>query len=125
MAGVPILPTIIWGSQRVWTKDHPKRLGRSGVPIFLSVGEPIEVGRRDDHEQANALLVERMTALLHAAQDAYPPIPADELCFVPARLGGTAPTPERAAQLDADEAAAKAARRAARAGGTQSTHTEA
>src|SRR4051812_9297968 len=26
-AGVPLLPTIIWGSQRGWTKGRPKRLG--------------------------------------------------------------------------------------------------
>jgi 1-acyl-sn-glycerol-3-phosphate acyltransferase len=111
MAGVPILPTIIWGSQRVWTKDYPKRLGRTKVPITLSVGEPIVVGRRDDHEAAAALLVERMTALLHAAQDAYPPMTGDDLKFLPARLGGTAPTPEQATKLDAEEAAARAARR--------------
>ena len=120
LAGVPILPTVIWGSQRVWTKDHPKRLGRTAVPIFLSVGEPIVVGRRDDHEAAQLLLVERMTDLLHAAQDSYPPMTGADLRFLPARLGGTAPTPERAAELDAEEAAAKAARRAARADGSAS-----
>ena len=38
-AGVPLLPTVIWGSQRVWTKDHPKRLGRTRIPIVLSVGD--------------------------------------------------------------------------------------
>src|SRR3990170_8054847 len=31
-AGVPVLPTVIWGSQRVWTKGHQKRLGRTKVP---------------------------------------------------------------------------------------------
>ncbi|MDQ1734912.1 MAG: hypothetical protein QOH56_1163 [Pseudonocardiales bacterium] len=111
MAGVPILPTVIWGSQRVWTKDHPKRLGRTNVPIILSVGEPITVERRDDAEAANLLLMQRMTELLHAAQDEYPPLIGDDLKFLPARLGGTAPTPQRAAELDAEEAANRAARR--------------
>jgi 1-acyl-sn-glycerol-3-phosphate acyltransferase len=114
MAGVPILPTVIWGSQRVWTKDYPKRLGRTKIPIILSVGEPISVARRDDAELVTKELIDRMTALLHAAQEEYPPLSGDELKFLPARLGGTAPTPERAAQLDAEEAAAKAARRAAK-----------
>ncbi|MDQ1718696.1 MAG: hypothetical protein QOE89_2649 [Pseudonocardiales bacterium] len=112
MAGVPILPTVIWGSQRVWTKDYPKRLGRTNVPIILSVGEPITVGRRDDAEAANLLLMQRMTELLHAAQDEYPPLTGEDLKFLPSRLGGTAPTPQRAAELDAAEAADRAARRA-------------
>ena len=33
-AGVPVLPVTIWGSQRVWTKGHPKRLGRTNTPIY-------------------------------------------------------------------------------------------
>ncbi|PRC58069.1 1-acyl-sn-glycerol-3-phosphate acyltransferase, partial [Mycobacterium sp. ITM-2017-0098] len=27
-AQVPIVPVIVWGAQRLWTKDHPKALGR-------------------------------------------------------------------------------------------------
>jgi 1-acyl-sn-glycerol-3-phosphate acyltransferase len=113
-AGVAILPTIIWGSQRVWTKDHPKQLGRRKIPIILSVGEPIVVTRKEDAEEAMALVRERMTALLHAAQNEYPPLTGDDLRFLPARLGGTAPTPERATEADAEEAVARAARRAAK-----------
>lgn len=115
-AGVPILPTVIWGSQRVWTKDHPKRLGRTGVPIFLSVGEPISATRKDNPDEVTERLRRSMTELLHTAQDRYPPLTGSELRFLPARLGGTAPTPERAQQLDEQEAAARAARRAAKAG---------
>jgi 1-acyl-sn-glycerol-3-phosphate acyltransferase len=114
MAGVPILPTVLWGSQRVWTKDHPKRLGRTNTPITISVGEPIVVGARDDAELANKLLMDRMTDLLHSAQAEYPPLTGDDLKFLPARLGGTAPTPDRAAVLDAQEAAERAARRSAK-----------
>jgi hypothetical protein len=115
LAGVPILPTIIWGSQRVWTKDHPKRLGRTGTPIIVSIGEPIEVGRRDDQDVVTKTLIHRMTELLHAAQREYPPLTGDDLVFLPARLGGNAPTPGRAAELDAEESGAKAARAAAKA----------
>lgn len=113
-AGVPILPTTIWGSQRVWTKDHPKRLGRTKVPIVLSVGEPILAGRRDDVNEVLERLRESMTGLLATAQAGYPNMPAAERSFLPARLGGTAPTPEQAARLDSEESAARAARRAAR-----------
>jgi 1-acyl-sn-glycerol-3-phosphate acyltransferase len=110
-AGVPVLPMVIWGSQRVWTKGYPKRLGRSNVPITLSVGEPIAAGRTDDADDVNAQMRARMTELLHAAQEAYPAVPAGELKFLPARLGGTAPTLEEATALDDEESARRAARR--------------
>ena len=41
-AQVPIVPLIVWGAQRMWTKDHPKSLGRNKIPITVSVGEPIQ-----------------------------------------------------------------------------------
>jgi 1-acyl-sn-glycerol-3-phosphate acyltransferase len=107
-AGVPLLPVVIWGSQRVWTKDRPKRLGRTRTPIAVSVGAPVETG--PDAAATTARLRERMTAQLHQVQDAYPDKPeAGEDWWLPARLGGTAPTPERAAELDAEEAARRAA----------------
>jgi 1-acyl-sn-glycerol-3-phosphate acyltransferase len=101
---VPVLPMIIWGSQRVWTKGHPKRLGRTNVPITLSIGEPIVARREDDAEDLNLQLRAAMTDLLHAAQEAYPAVPSDELKYLPARLGGTAPTLEQATALDDEEA---------------------
>ena len=27
-AGVPTVPLIVWGAQRIWTKDHPRNVGR-------------------------------------------------------------------------------------------------
>jgi 1-acyl-sn-glycerol-3-phosphate acyltransferase len=112
-AGVPLLPMVIWGSQRVWTKGHPKRLGRTNVPIALSVGEPIVAGRKEDAEVINAQIRARMTELLHGAQEAYPAVPASELKYLPARLGGTAPTLEQATALDDEETVRRAARRPA------------
>jgi 1-acyl-sn-glycerol-3-phosphate acyltransferase len=114
-AGVPLLPTVIWGSQRVWTKDHPKRLGRSKVPISIRVGEPMSFSRKDDLDAATDLVRDRMTELLHAVQQNYPALTGEDLKFLPARLGGTAPTPERAAELDAEETQRRAERRAAKA----------
>jgi 1-acyl-sn-glycerol-3-phosphate acyltransferase len=110
VAAVPVLPMIIWGSQRVWTKGYPKRLGRTNVPITLSVGRPILAGRQDDADVINQLLRDRMNELLHAAQEDYPAVPSDELKYLPARLGGTAPTLEQATALDEEEAARRAAR---------------
>jgi 1-acyl-sn-glycerol-3-phosphate acyltransferase len=109
-ADVPLIPMAIWGSQRVWTKDHPKRLGRTNIPITLSVGEPLQVTRKDNADEANLELRSRISALLHAAQDSYPRLSGDELRFVPARLGGTAPTPEQALAMDEADALRRAAR---------------
>lgn len=112
-ARVPVLPTVIWGSQRVWTKDHPKRLGRTRTPIFVHVGEPLEVPRGADADEMTEELRRRMEELLHKAQATYPDGPRDDAdrWWLPARLGGTAPTPEEAARLDAEERARRAARR--------------
>jgi 1-acyl-sn-glycerol-3-phosphate acyltransferase len=113
-AGVPVVPMVIWGSQRVWTKGYPKRLGRTNVPITLSVGAPILAGPKDNADDVNAQIRARMTELLHAAQEAYPAVPSAELMYLPARLGGSAPTLEQATALDE----ADVARRAERHGST-------
>jgi 1-acyl-sn-glycerol-3-phosphate acyltransferase len=115
-AGVPLLPVVIWGSQRVWTKDVPKRLGRTRTPITVSVGSPVDA--TGDPVAATARLREAMAAQLHEVQAAYPDEPgAEGDWWLPARLGGSAPTPERAAELDAEEAARRAERKARKAAG--------
>ena len=110
-AGVPIVPHIVWGAQRVWTKGHPKNMRRPKVPIFIAVGEPIEPTL--PAAELTALLHSRMQHLLEKVQDAYGPHPAGEY-WVPHRMGGGAPTLAEADRMDAEEAAEKAARRAER-----------
>lgn len=106
-AGVPIVPIIVWGSQRIWTKGLPKRIGRNKFPITVAVGPPLQPA--SDVTATNRLLHEAMTSLLHQVQQHYPHAAGED--WVPHRLGGTAPTLEEAAQLDADERAEKAADR--------------
>ena len=108
-AGVPIVPHIVWGAQRVWTKDHPKKMWRPKVPISIAVGEPIPPTL--PAPELTGLLHSRMQHLLERVQDAYGPHPPGEF-WVPHRLGGGAPTLAEAARMDAEEAATKAARRA-------------
>ncbi|MGB8390761.1 lysophospholipid acyltransferase family protein [Mycobacterium sp.] len=112
-AGVPIIPVIVWGAQRIWTKGHPKKLWRPKVPITVLVGEPIQptLGTAE----LNALLHSRMQHLLERVQEMYGPHPAGEF-WVPRRLGGGAPSLAEAARLDAEEAAVRATRRAQAAG---------
>ncbi|MEV3905316.1 1-acyl-sn-glycerol-3-phosphate acyltransferase [Mycobacterium sp. NPDC050551] len=111
-AGVPIVPHIVWGAQRIWTKGHPKNLYRPKVPITVAVGEPIEPTL--PAPELTALLHSRMQHLLERVQEAYGPHPPGEF-WVPHRLGGGAPSLAEANQMDADEAAEKAAARARRA----------
>ena len=110
-AGVPIVPHIVWGAQRIWTKGQPKKLYRPKVPITVLIGEPIEPTLTID--DLNGLLHSRMQHLLEQAQEQYGPHPAGEF-WVPHRLGGGAPSLAEATRLDAEEAAEKAARRGQR-----------
>ncbi|MEO6019927.1 MAG: lysophospholipid acyltransferase family protein, partial [Knoellia sp.] len=99
-AGVPILPTTLWGSHRVWSKNTPKHLGRSKIPIFITVGEPMFIAAGENRIEATERLRVLMEAQLTAQQAAYPPLTGDDLIFQPARLGGKAPTREAAAVED-------------------------
>ncbi|AFA71469.1 phospholipid/glycerol acyltransferase [Gordonia polyisoprenivorans VH2] len=112
-AQVPMIPTIVWGAQRQWTKGGKRRMGRAGIPIAVGYGAPIHVPADADVEEQTARLRAQMTEVLHEVQDAYPH-PAGEF-WVPTRLGGTAPTPEQAAVIEDEEAQRKAAARAAKA----------
>ena len=112
-AGVPIVPHIVWGAQRISTKGHPKKMWRPKVPIVVLVGEPIHPTL--DVADLRSLLHSRMQHLLEQAQELYGPHPAGEF-WVPRRLGGGAPSLAEAARLDAEEAAERAARRAQAAG---------
>ena len=72
-AGVPLLPVVVWGSQRVWTKGHPKRLGRTNVPILINVGEPIPVAPDADPDAVTHQYKAVMTDLLAVASGAEMP----------------------------------------------------
>ncbi|MEU1685791.1 lysophospholipid acyltransferase family protein [Micromonospora sp. NPDC005707] len=101
-AGVPLLPVALWGTQRLWTKGRPRTLTRRHTPITILVGEPMDPAAYPDGNALTAELRTRLTALVDRAQREYPDQPAgpDDTWWQPAHLGGTAPTPEQAAELD-------------------------
>ncbi|ORV96272.1 lysophospholipid acyltransferase family protein [Mycobacterium kyorinense] len=107
-AQVPIVPLIVWGAHRIWTKDHPRNLGRKKIPITVAAGAPL--APRGDVEQLEAQLHDEMTALLHRVQEDYPHPPG--VFWVPRRLGGGAPTLAEAKVLEEAERAARARNRA-------------
>ncbi len=114
-SGVPLLPTVIWGSQRILTKGRPRNLRRHHIPVHIGIGPPLRTQPRDDPAAVTAELKARMQVLLDHAQEAYPDAPAGpaDRWWLPARLGGTAPTPAEAATR---EEQAEKDRRARRAG---------
>ncbi|WP_370616132.1 lysophospholipid acyltransferase family protein [Mumia sp. Pv 4-285] len=108
-AGVPLIPVTLFGTQRIMTKGHKLALPR-GLPIGISVGEPMHPTGEDPAAET-AQLHDALAALLDETIAAYPD-PLEGQWWAPARLGGTAPTLEEAARLDAEERAARAARKA-------------
>ncbi|MBO2446191.1 1-acyl-sn-glycerol-3-phosphate acyltransferase [Actinomadura barringtoniae] len=114
-SGVPLIPIAIWGPQRLWTKGRKRRILQRNIPVTILIGEPMYPKRGDDYDKVTQELHDQMSELLEKAQREYTDIPkAGEDWWQPAYLGGSAPTPEEAAKLDAEEAEARAARRAAR-----------
>jgi 1-acyl-sn-glycerol-3-phosphate acyltransferase len=102
-AGVPLVPMVTWGGQRLLTKDG-RRLTR-GVTIAMAVGEPLHPARSDDTAAVTAQLHRRMAGLLEDVRRSYPDRPSgpSDRWWLPRALGGTAPTPEQAVALDAAE----------------------
>ena len=111
-AGVPLVPVVLWGTQRMVTKDHPKDFSR-GKTIAINVGEPLHpTGENAVAETAELHRV--MSTMLDQTIRSYP---ADEQppgsWWLPAEYGGSAPTLEEAARLDAQEKRKRAERRRA------------
>ncbi|WP_149360316.1 lysophospholipid acyltransferase family protein [Lolliginicoccus suaedae] len=97
-AGVPVVPVVLWGTQRIATKGHPFRILGWNRQIQAHVGEPIEPGMPP--QELLDRLHREMEVLLRAAQDAYGAHPKGQP-WVPARLGGAAPTLIEANAMDA------------------------
>lgn len=95
-AGVPIIPSVSWGTHRLVTTGHDLRVRRAfGVPVAVRFGEPIHIAANEDPREATERVRTVMAAMLEEMQRNYPDgTPAGEW-WVPARLGGGAPTHEQ------------------------------
>jgi 1-acyl-sn-glycerol-3-phosphate acyltransferase len=111
-ADVPVIPVVVWGSHRVLTKGRPRNLRAArGTEVSITVGEPIRIAADADTTVATKELAETMAAILDDAQRRYRADPAGAPWWLPARMGGSAPTLEQAAALDSAELAERAKRR--------------
>ena len=97
-ANVPLIPMIIFGGHRLLSygvKDFSR-----GKPICITVGEEIPVPKGVDPDVTNAILQERLAELLDETIARYPG-KEPGAWWLPARLGGSAPTPEEALAIEA------------------------
>ena len=94
-ADVPLVPMVLWGTQRLITKDHPRDFSRAQDDHGHDRRAARPAGR-DRRATKTAELHAAMTAMLDKAIRAYP---AEEQppgsWWLPASYGGSAPTPER------------------------------
>ncbi|MEV5896834.1 lysophospholipid acyltransferase family protein [Nonomuraea fuscirosea] len=105
--GTPVIPVALWGDHRLWTKGRPRKLLQRHVPVTILVGEPMHPKRGENVNDHTTDLHRRLSELVDRAQRTYPEVPQG-VWWQPAHLGGTAPTPEEAAAMDAAEAEARA-----------------
>lgn len=91
-AGVPIIPSAVWGSQRIYTKKVKRDFARNKYPISVKFGEPLYFTRESDVEQGEAELKLAMQVLLDDIQGRYPDDHKGAR-WAPTRLGGSAPAP--------------------------------
>lgn len=91
-AGVPLIPTIVWGGQRVYTKGVKPNFKRGKTPVSVSFGEAIEYSPDADIEAAELHLRQVMMGMLRQVQENYPDSHVGQR-WAPTRLGGTAPAP--------------------------------
>jgi 1-acyl-sn-glycerol-3-phosphate acyltransferase len=92
-AGVPVIPCVGWGSHRLVTTGRrfsPYRAWR--IPVTVRYGSPIEFGPDEDAVACTARLHEEMERMLDEVQRDYPDGTPAGAWWVPARLGGGAPT---------------------------------
>ncbi|NYG57071.1 1-acyl-sn-glycerol-3-phosphate acyltransferase [Nocardioides perillae] len=104
--GVPVVPVAVWGPQRLWSVDAagafaPPRWVR-GLPVEVSLGEPVAVAPGADVTAATTDLGHRLTALLEELQrdPVHAPRPGEHAPWHPAHLGGQAPARPEVASLE-------------------------
>jgi 1-acyl-sn-glycerol-3-phosphate acyltransferase len=111
-AGAPLIPVVLWGTQRFLTKGKPRDFSRHKT-VGMRVGEAMHPTLDDDLTAVTADLESRMRTMLDELIRSHP---ADEQppgsWWLPASYGGSAPTPEQAAAMYAEERRLRAERKA-------------
>lgn len=105
-SGATLIPSVSWGTQRIWAKRGKVEMGRTKYPIITNIGPAVST--EGSHEEITARLKDAMQVLLDAAREEYNdrfgPFP-EGLDWMAASMGGSAPTVEEAKVLDQREKA--------------------
>lgn len=108
--GAPVIPTAIWGSQRIYSVGDPEPpMDRTrGRRVDVVFGAPIPGGPHVDLTELTLNLGHTLTDMLESVQlrDHHRPRPGEFATWYPAHLGGHAPTRELALNLDVVPASA-------------------
>jgi len=112
-AEAPLVPVVLWGTQRFLTKGKPRDFGRHKT-VGITVGEALHPTMDDDLNAVTEDLEVRMKAMLDELIRSHP---AEEQppgsWWLPASYGGSAPTAEEAAAMYAEERRRRAEKKAA------------
>ncbi len=116
LAAVPLIPGVVWGTQRILTKGRRKNFERD-IVITVDFGAPVPYRPEDDPVEVTERLMAVIAKMVDRASRSYPQQPKDDSdrWWLPAHLGGTAPTVEESLALNQREAAERRARRGQRA----------
>ncbi len=116
-ASVPLVPVALWGGQRIITKGRNAFYTRRVVQT-VRFGAPIIAEGSEDPRQLTARAWQQVMHLVEASTAAYPQAPSgpEDRWWVPAHLGGTAPTVQEGHALLAREEEARRRRRQAELG---------
>jgi 1-acyl-sn-glycerol-3-phosphate acyltransferase len=112
-SGAPLVPAAVWGSQRILAAGQQRKWPRD-VVITVSFGEPIESGPGADPREVTEALMNDIGRQVDGASRAYPQHPSGpaDRWWLPAHLGGTAPTVEEGLAMSRAASAKRRARRA-------------
>lgn len=110
--GAPLIPGAVWGAHRILTKGRPRNFERD-ILVTVDIGAPIDYEAGEDPGAVTSRLMERISALVETAQRDYPHNPPDPTAcwWMPAHLGGSAPSVAEADEMTARERADRARRR--------------
>lgn len=111
-AAAPLVPCAVWGTQRILTKGRPKNWQRK-VALSVDYGPPVPYEPDEDPGVVTKRLMGAIGGLVEHASARYPQRPSgpDDRWWLPAHLGGTAPTVHDSEELAARDRAERAQRR--------------
>lgn len=107
-AGVPLIPVSVWGAHRLLTRGRGFSARRAWhAPVRIHIGDPLRFGPDTGVEDATEQLRGALQAGIDACMAGFPLAPEPGAWWMPAHLGGSAPTEQERQAMDAQDAAAR------------------